>query len=109
MNAAAASIIFLYLHDNHTSTRLYGATLDEVLAHADAVESKNPDGMLCPVYLMRGDKEVRRVGRGAHSSCGKRRWIAGKAAWRNAVEDDPDVMRLLPFNNSHQPERKLKC
>ena len=92
------SLYFYYMHDDHTFTKLHGTTLDEILAHADEVESTSSYGMLCQVILMRGDKEVRRVGGAAHSGSSKDpkdKWDAGKAAWKKALEDDADVMRIL--------------
>ena len=95
------TVKFYFMHDNHTFTRLKGATLDEVLAHADAVEAGEwgSYGMLCPAMLLHGKKEVRRVGPPAHargSKDPKDHWNAGKAKWREVVETDIDVMRLLP-------------
>lgn len=88
---------FYYMHDNHTFTPLKGATLDEVLAHADAVEAKSSYGMLCPAMLLGAGKDIR-VGPCAHargSKDPKDRWNEGKAEWRKAMEANPDVMRLL--------------
>lgn len=95
------SIGIWYMHDNHTFTKIYGTTLDAVLAAADAVEAESSYGMLCPVHLLSGKQEIRRVGPCVHSGSSKDtkdKWSAGKAAWRLALEADADVMRLLPFN-----------
>lgn len=91
---------FYFMHDNHTFTRLKGETLDDVLAHADAVEAgpRGSYGMLCPAILLRGGKECRRVGPAAHargSKDPKDEWDAAKAAWRQAMEADPDVCRIM--------------
>lgn len=99
------TVKFYFMHDNHTFTRLYGTSLDEVLAHADEVEASEDGsyGMLCPPILLRGTKEVRRSGAPAHargSKDPKDHWNAGKAAWRAICEADADVMRLLPSNAS---------
>lgn len=99
----ADGVRFYFMHDNHTFTRLRGATLDEVLAHADAVEAAEGGsyGMLCPAILIHGEKDVRRVGTPAHArgrEDPKDNWNAGKAKWREALEADIDVMRLLPSN-----------
>ncbi len=93
-------VLFYFMHDNHTFTRLRGKTLDEVLSHADAVETgkRGSYGMLCPAMLMNGKKEVRHVGPPAHargSKDPKDNWNAGKAAWLVAVKADADVMRLM--------------
>lgn len=92
---------FYYMHDNQCFTRLYGVTLDEILSRADEVEAESPHGMLCPVLLLQGKKTIRRVGKAAHakgSKDPKDYWNAGKAAWRESVEADADVMRLLASN-----------
>lgn len=92
---------FYFMHDNHCFTKLHGATLDEILARADEVEAESSYGMLCPVILLHGEKEVRRVGKVAHgkgSKDPKDYWNTGKAAWRESVEADADVMRLLASN-----------
>lgn len=89
---------FWYMHDNHTFTKLYGTTLDAILEQADGVELESPGGMLCPVIVKRGEKELRRVGVGAHSSSDRARWGNNKSAWRAAIEKDADIMRLLVSN-----------
>jgi hypothetical protein len=91
---------FYFMHDNHVFTRLKGETLDDVLAHADAVEAgpRGSYGMLCPAILLRGGKECRRVGPAAHargSKDPKDEWDAAKAAWRQAMEADPGVCRIM--------------
>lgn len=97
----ADGVRFYYMHENHTFTRLHGATLDELLANADAIEAESSYGMLCPAILMHGDKEVRRVGPAVHAGSSKDpkdRWNAGKGEWRKAMEEDAGVMRVLPSN-----------
>ena len=89
---------FYYMHDNHMFTRLEGSTLDDIIAHANAVEAESSYGMLCPVIVMRDKNEIRRVGTGAHSSSSKDpkdRWHAQVAVWRKEVEADPDIIRIL--------------
>lgn len=95
----ADGISFWYMHDNHCFTKLYGETLDEILRVADEVERESPWGMLCPVNVLNGDIELRRIGKGVHSH-GKETasWVNGKKAWREDVEKDADIMRLLPSN-----------
>jgi hypothetical protein len=94
---------FIYLHDNHTHTRLIGTSLDEIRTHADKVEANHSYGMLCPVILLEGSQGIRRVGASAHSGsaeCSKEVWNAGKAKWRAEVEADPDIRRLFPVETS---------
>ncbi len=92
-----------YMHDNHCFTKLKGTTLDEILAHADEIKDGEwgSYGALCPVHLLSGNREVRRVGDMVHagsSKDSKGKWEEGKAKWRKQVEADPDVMRLLNTN-----------
>lgn len=90
-----------YMHDNHTFTRIYGKTLKAVLARADAIEAGSSYGMLCPVHVMQGTREMRSVGPCVHAGSSKGtkdKWNAGKAAWKAAMKADADVIRLLPFN-----------
>lgn len=97
----ADGVRFYFMHDCHGFSRLRGATLDEVVAHADQIEShaEGSYGMLCPAILMCGEKEVRRVGPAAHArgtKDPKDHWNAGKGKWIEAMKADADVMRLLP-------------
>ena len=99
----ADSVHFWFMHDNHTFTRLYGVTLDKVLAHADTVEASEQGsyGMLCPANLLCGNKDIRCVGpftfaRGSKDP--KDQWNIMKMKWRKAMEADADVMRLIKTN-----------
>ena len=94
------SVKFYYMHDNHVFTPLKGGTLKKILKHADEVEAGEGGsyGALCPVILMCGKKEVRRVGKMAHargSKDPKDEWEKGKAEWLKEVEADADVRRLM--------------
>lgn len=100
----ADTVRFYFMHDWHGFTRLNGATLEEVLAHADEIEASADGsyGMLCPAILMHGEKELRRVGPTAHargSKDPKDHWNAGKARWLEAMKADADVMRLVTSND----------
>lgn len=99
----ADTVKFYFMHDWHGFSRLRGATLDEVVAHADQIEASavGSYGMLCPAILMSGEKEVRRVGPSAHArgtKDPKDHWSEEKAKWIEAMKADADVMRLLPSN-----------
>jgi hypothetical protein len=101
-----------YMHDNHTFTRLLGATLDDILAHADDVESTpgGSCGMLCPAVLLGNGKKIRRVGPYAHAGGfkdPKDEWREGKAKWLKAMEADPDIMRLMV--HSDRTEEDSHC
>lgn len=89
-----------YMHDNHTFTRLHGNTLDDLLDHADRVESSKQGsfGMLCPADLLRNGKAVRRVGPCVYARGSKEPkdyWNDQKVKWRMAMEKDAGVMRSL--------------
>jgi hypothetical protein len=95
---------FYFMHDNHTFTRLLGATLDDILAHAEDVESApgGSYGMLCPAVLLSDGTEIRCVGPCAHaggSKDPKDKWREGKAKWLKAMKDDPDIMRLMVYGD----------
>jgi len=97
----ADSVKFYYMHESQMFTRLYGVTVNELLAHADEIEAESSYGMLCPATLLYGDKELRRVGPPAHSGSRtdtKDKWNAQKTKWREAIEADVCIMRLLPSN-----------
>jgi len=89
-----------YMRDNHTFAKIYGTLVDDILSKADAIEKSYPWGMLCSVTLLIGFKELRRVGSEVHSHGLENPgiWIEGKKKWRIDVENDMDIMRLLPFN-----------
>jgi hypothetical protein len=94
----ADEVKFYYMHDNHTFSRLTGATIDEVLESANMMAKKSRCGMLCPPMLLAGGKEVRRLKAVAHAPCGDdgdAKWDAGVEAWRKECEADSDVVRLL--------------
>ncbi len=85
-----------YMTDNHLFVPLKGNTLDDLLAHADAIAGKYPYGSLGPVIICEGDREIRRVGPMVHQCPSKpQEWEAGKARWKGAIEQDKDAMSLL--------------
>jgi hypothetical protein len=94
------SLSLYFMHDGHWFTKLEGNTVDEMLEHADAIESSEDGsyGSLCPISLMRGKREIRTVGQMVHSrgsSDSKDMWNKGKAAWKAVVMADTDVQRIL--------------
>lgn len=89
---------FYYMHDCHAFESISGSSIDEILAKADKIESVSSYGMLCPAIVLAAGVELRRVGPCVHagaSTAPKDKWEEGKAAWRKAVEGDPDITRLL--------------
>lgn len=90
----ATRVRFWWIHDNHTFTRLEGKSVGQILAHMEEV--KTPWGSLCSAILLHGDEEVRRVGLSVYNnpSCPEK-WGADLSAWRDAIEADPDIRRIL--------------
>jgi hypothetical protein len=84
-----------YMHDNHTFKQLRGATLDEILVQAQEIALKSPYGMLCPVTLLRGDKEIERVGPPVHADD---KGLGDTTEWEKAIRENPDAMRLIEPN-----------
>ncbi len=83
-----------WMFDDHTFHKLPTGTIDEIIAAADKVLG---DGMLCPIIILAGDKELRRVGHGAHRySCSSvvDEYKSQVEAWRVAAYADPDIVRL---------------
>ncbi len=99
---AATRISCWYMFEFHAFARLKSTTIDGIIADADEIRRgpKGSCGSLCPIIVLSGDRELRRVGCAVHDG-GKfdpARWDAMLPEWRIAVEADRDVMRLLPFN-----------
>ena len=83
------------MHDNHTFTRLRGPTVAGVVAEALMVHEQTKDGMLCPISVMSGKVELRRVGKSVHLYSKNGGWQKDLAEWLSAVIADPDISRLL--------------
>ncbi len=83
------------MHDNHTFTRLRGPTVADVVAEALMVHEQTKDEMLCPVTVMSGKVELRRVGKSVHLYSKNGEWQKDLAEWLSAVIADPDISRLL--------------
>ena len=89
------------MYDCHLFRRLNGTSVDELIADWRR-ECANPDPnygapYLCPVIVMDGDKELRRVGDMVFRE-GPSSWPETDDAvrdWKIAVESDPDIPRLL--------------
>lgn len=96
-------ISFYYMHDNHTFSKLKGRTLEQIADHCYEIREHSHYGMLCPVILLRDDKEIRRVGEPVHCS-GPRKddlWFTGINEWKQNLKTDKDVMRLLLTNEPY--------
>lgn len=89
---------FWYMHDNHTFSRLTG-TVEEIVAAAREWAKKSPWGMLCPVTLLRGEKEIRRLKKCVHAQ----RELGDTTEWEAEVRSDADVMRILSENSINRP------
>ena len=92
----ADRISIYYMHDNYTFSKLRGSTIESIFSEADVLARDSRCGMLCPVIVLSGKKELRRVGSTAHAPCSSTdKWEEGKIKWREEVEKDADIMRLL--------------
>lgn len=58
---------FWFMRDNHTFIPLIGENLLEIQKQAIKIAKENPYGMLCPVTILKGDEELRRVGKSCHA------------------------------------------
>jgi hypothetical protein len=103
----AETVLFYFMYSNLAFDRLYGTTLDEVLAHADelALNISGSSGMLCPALLLQGQREIRRIGPIASAPTiddqgvfDRDLWETGKKKWRSILEKDADVVRLVKLN-----------
>lgn len=91
-----------WMNDNHTFVRLAGP-LSGVLAEAERhAEGEQRYGMLCPVIVLAGEKELRRVGSAVHGPRDSHDWPLCLAEWKRTVSADADIARLLP----PEPERQ---
>lgn len=85
-----------YMRDCHLFSKIEGKSIEEILKKADEVESKNSYGMLCPVIVSHGEKELRRVGPCVHShGKDKKEWNEGKKKWKESIEKDGEIMELI--------------
>lgn len=97
---------FYYMHDGFVLTRLRGASLEDIAAQATEI-ARSPRGAwgsLCPVILVRGNTEVRRVGPMVHAKgCDElnHKWDQETQKWIQALKSDPDVMRLVAQSGNH--------
>lgn len=57
---------FWFMRDNHTFIKLTGTTITEIKNKAILTSRENPYGMVCPVIILEGDKEIKRVGSCCH-------------------------------------------
>lgn len=84
------------MFDDHTFRKLTG-TLDEILDGVRKAQSEDHWGMLCPVIVLCGNKELRRVGPFVHGggSKGKDVFEDGLMEWKQEILQDADVRRLI--------------
>jgi hypothetical protein len=85
-----------YMHDNHCFSQLEGKTIKDILKEADRIEKESSYGALCPVIVLAGDKELRRVGPMVHShGKDKKEWEEGKKRWKEVIEKDNEIMEII--------------
>lgn len=89
------------MYSCHLFGRLTANTIKGLIAEwqaeADAPDARYGPPYLCPVTVMAGEKELRRVGPMVFPDdlLGTRSNRGGLRAWERAVSDDPDISRLL--------------
>lgn len=81
------------MHDNHTFTRLTARSVQGLVTEALRVHSEHRDCMLCPVTVLKGKKELRRVGPSVHLY--SKDFAKDLSEWIAQVSADPDITRLL--------------
>lgn len=93
----ADRLSFWWMFDNHTFSKLDG-TLDMIPSLASECEDMDHWGMLCPVIVLSGEKELRRVGPCVHGRGSKSQssFLEGVKEWKTAILADEDVFRLIP-------------
>lgn len=97
----ATDLSIYYMHDNHCFTKLKGNSIEDVLKEADRIENDSPFGALCPVTVLCGKKELRRVGPMVHSHGeSKIAWEEGKKLWREEIMRDLEIMSLFEFEEA---------
>lgn len=85
-----------FMHDNHTFTRLNATTIAELVEEARGIAKRRSYGSLCPVTVMRGEREVRQVGPMVHfHELGDAGDPKAVAEWIAACESDPDIRAAL--------------
>jgi len=106
-DALPDQVMFYYMHDCHVFSRLYGTTIDDVLAIADIMAKESPCGMLCPPILLLGDKELYRLEEVAHAPClyHPQKWENGKILWRRECESDKNIIRLMSSKLTDSQEK----
>lgn len=82
-----------YLHDDFAFSVL-GGGLEAILQAARQLGKDSPYGMLCPVRLMRGDKEIRKLKECVHASRG----LEDTSAWEAEIRGDAIALRLIEEN-----------
>ena len=89
----ADSVSTWVMHDNHTFTRLSAQSVQGIVTEALRVHSEHKDCMLCPVTVLRGKTELRRVGPPVHLY--SKDFAKDLSEWIAQVSADPDITRLL--------------
>ena len=96
------------MYDCHLFTRYDGAT-PEAIVEAWLAENANPHERygtvsLCPVCVLDGTRELRRVGPMIHYDYATKK-SRDPTPWLVAVNADPDIRRLLAEGKGKQPDQ----
>lgn len=86
------------VYDNHTFTRYEAKSVDELIdAWRQSLKEDDPAISLCPIIVLIGKKEVRRVGEMLHPDYrnGVPKDESAVQAFRETALADPDISRIL--------------
>jgi hypothetical protein len=85
------------MHDNHTFKEFRARSIDDLIEQWRKAMVDDTGLALCPIIVLSGDKELRRVGRMLHPAYktpSSNSW-PDVDAFRAEVLADPDISRLM--------------
>lgn len=81
-----------FMYEDFTFKHIDAPTLNEITEQALALSVQERYGSLCPIIVLSGKKELRRVGKMVHFG---KNDLAQLEAWTAAANSDTDIPRLL--------------
>ena len=79
---------FWFMKDNHTFIKPKGNNLKEITVDLLKIAKNNPYGMVCPVIILQGEEEIRRVGEGCSVD---ENGVVELTAWLRKIKKDEIV------------------
>ena len=99
------------MYDDHTFKKYKSSTVEELIGEWRKDLESGDDIALCPIIVLSGKKELRRVGNMLHPSHGNTRGPRDEEEvlrFQEEVLADPDIARLMTRANFYpQPIREL--